>query len=82
MCVSVCFVFRGWVRFLLETLDISVSHFVACACIAMAIICAFGGSALYVRVSGGFSLKDTSYTIFARVRIWELHVLLVTMCMI
>ena len=33
-------------------------------------------------LSGGFSLNDTSCDIFARVRVWKLHVLLITMEMI
>ena len=56
-----CFVvFLRWVRVLLETFDISVSHSCALTCIAMAIVCACGGSDLYIILSGGFSLKDTS----------------------
>ena len=47
-------------RVLLETLDISVIHSCAWTWIAMAIVCACGGSDLYVILSGGFSLKDTS----------------------
>jgi hypothetical protein len=45
---------------LLETLDISVSHFRARTGIDMAIVCACAGCDLYVMLSGGFSLKDTS----------------------
>ena len=53
--------FRRWVsRVLLETLDISVSHSCAWAWIAMVIDCACGGSDLYVRLYGVFSLKDVS----------------------
>ncbi len=56
-----CFViFLRWVRVLLEILDISVSHSCAWTWIAMAIVCACGGSDLYVILSGGFSLKDIS----------------------
>ena len=47
-------------RVLLETLDISVSHSCAWTWIAMAIVCASVGSDLYVMLSSGFSLKDTS----------------------
>ena len=50
--------------------------------IAMALVCACVGSVLYVRVLGGFSLKDTSWAISARVRVWKLHVLLITISMI
>ncbi len=66
-------------RLLLKTLDVSVSHSCACLCIAMAIVCAWVGSVLYVMVSGGFSLKDTSCAIFARVSVWKLHVMFTTM---
>ena len=69
-------------RLLLKTLDISVSHSCTCICIAMAIVCACDASVLYARVSDGFSLKDTSCTISARMRVWKLHVLLTTMGMI
>ena len=47
-------------RVLLETLDIIVSHSCAWTRIAMAIVCACGGSDLYAILSGGFSWKDTS----------------------
>jgi hypothetical protein len=44
----------------------------------MAIVCACVGSVLYVRASSGFSLNDyNSRAIFARVRVWKLHVLLI-----
>jgi hypothetical protein len=33
-------------------------------------------------LSGGFSLKETSCAIFARVRVWKFLVLLITMGMI
>ena len=79
VCDPFCFVLRCWVRLLLETLDVSVSHSCACLCIAMAIVCAWVGSVLYVMVSGGFSLKDTSCAIFARVSVWKLHVMFTTM---
>ena len=59
---------------LLETLDINVSHSCACMWIAMAIVCAWVGRFLYVRVSGGF--------ISARARVWSLPSLLTTMGMI
>ena len=45
-------------------------------------VCACVGSDLYVMLSGGSSLKDDSCGIFARVRVWKLHVLLITMGMI
>ena len=47
-------------RVLLETLHISVSHSCAWTWIVMAIVCACGGSDLYVILPGGFSLKDNS----------------------
>jgi hypothetical protein len=37
---------------------------------------------LYVSVSGGFSLKDTSCDVSARVRVWKLPVIPITMGMI
>jgi hypothetical protein len=82
VCVPFCFVLRGWVRLLLETLDISVSHSCACVCIVMAIACACVGSILYVRVAGVVLLKDSSCANSARVRAWKLFVLLTTMGMI
>ena len=47
-------------RGLLETLNMSVSHFCEWTWIATAIVCACVGSDLYVMLFGGFSLKDTS----------------------
>ena len=44
----------------------------------MVIDCACGGSDLYVRLSGGFSWNDTSWAISARVFVWKLPVLLIT----
>ena len=58
LLLSAFFVFMRWVRVLLETLDISVSQSCAWTWIAMAIVCACGGSDLYVILSCGFSLKD------------------------
>ena len=74
--------FRRWARVLLETLNMSVSHSCAWTWIAIAIVCACVGSNLYVSVYGGLSLKDTSCAISARVRVWKLPVLLITMGMI
>jgi hypothetical protein len=48
------------VRLLLEILYIRVSHFCACVWSFMAVDWAWCGRDLYVRVSGGFSLNDTS----------------------
>ena len=64
---------------LLETLEISVSHSCAWTWIAMVIDCACGGSDLYVRLSGGFSWKETSWASSANVLVWKLPVLLMTM---
>jgi hypothetical protein len=69
-------------RVLLETFDISVSHSRAWTWIAMAIVCACVVSNLYVILSGGFSLKDNSHGISARLRVCKLPVLLITMGMI
>ena len=71
-----------WVMVLLETLDISVSHSCAWTWIAMAILCSCDGSDLYVILSGGFSLKDTSCAISANVIVWKLQDMLITMGMI
>jgi len=59
-----------------------VSHSCAWTWIAMAIVCACGGSDLYVILSGGFSLMDTSRAICANVLMWKFLVLLITMGMI
>ncbi len=56
-------------KLLLEILDIRVSHSCAYTCIDMAIVCDYVGSVLYVKVSGEFSLNDTSWAIPARVRV-------------
>ncbi len=64
-------------RLLLDIADIRVSHSCACMWSGMAIVCACDGRDLYVRVSGGFSLNDTSWAISANVRVWKLLVLLI-----
>ena len=46
--------------------------------IAMTIVCACVGSDLYAMLSGGFSLKDTSLSISANVRVCKLRALLIT----
>jgi hypothetical protein len=74
--------FRRWVRVLLGTLDMSVSHSWALTWIAMAIVCTCVESDLYVILSGGFSLKDTSWAISTNVRVCKLPVLLITIGMI
>jgi hypothetical protein len=60
-------------------LEISKIHSCAWTWIAMAIVCAYVGSDLYVSLSSRISLKGTSCAISAMVRVWKLHVLLVTM---
>ena len=55
-----------------------VSHSCACMCSDMAFVFACGGRDLYVRVSGGFPLNDTSWAISANVRVFKLHVMLIT----
>ncbi len=78
--VVVCLtVFRRWVRVLLEHLDMSVSHSCAWTWTAMTIVCACVGRDLYVVLCGEFSLKDTGRAISARVRVWKLTVMLITM---
>ncbi len=65
-------------RLPIDILDIRVSHSCACMCSAMAIVCACNRKDLYVRVSGGFPFDDTSWAVSAIVRVWKLHVLLIT----
>ena len=59
-----------------------VSHSCACMCCAIVIVCACVGRVLYDRASGGFSLNNTSWEISARVLVWKLPVLLMTIGMI
>ena len=59
-----------------------VSHSCACMCSAIVIVCACVGRVLYVRVSGGFSFNNTNWAISARVLVWKLPVLLMTIGMI
>ena len=59
-----------------------MSHFCAWMCSAIAISCAGLGSCLYVRVSGGSSLNETSCVISASVRTLKVHVRLMTIGMI
>ena len=47
VCVAFMLGMRGWLRVLLETLDMSVSHSWECTCSAMAIVCTCFGSVLY-----------------------------------
>ncbi len=54
------------------------SHSCACMCRVMAICCAGLGNRLYVSAYGGFSLKETSCAISARVLTLKVPVLLMT----
>ena len=80
--VSLVFVFVFVVRIFLEILEMFVSHSCAWMCSAIAILCAGLGSCLYVRVSGGFSLNETSCAISASVRTLKLPIRLITIGMI
>ena len=59
----------GWMRLLLETLDIRVRHSCACMRTVMATDCACFRSGLYIRAFGGFSLNETGWAISARMRV-------------
>ena len=67
---------------LLETFEMRASHFCACMCSAIVIVCACVGRVLHARASGGLSLNDLSWAISARVLVWKLPVLLMTFRMI
>ena len=67
VCVALFGNLRGWLRVLLETLDIST----------IATTCACFGSGLHVRAPGEFYFNTMSWVISARVRVWKL-VLLIT----
>ncbi len=69
---------------LLETLfERRVSHSCACICCAIVIVCASVGRSLYdVRASHGFTLNEIGWAISARVLVWKLQVLLMTIGMI
>jgi hypothetical protein len=56
--VGLSFVFV--VRIFLENLEMYESHSCACMCSAIAIFCVGLGSCLYVRVTAGSSLNDSS----------------------
>jgi hypothetical protein len=66
------------VRIFLEILKIYESHYCVWMCSAIAIFCAGFRSCLYVRVSGGSSLNETSCAISASVRTLKMPVLLMT----
>jgi uncharacterized membrane protein YczE len=70
------------VRIFLEILEMYESHSCAWMCNAIAIFCVGFGSCLYVRVSGGSSLNETSCAISASVRTLKVPVLHMTIGMI
>ena len=70
------------VRIFREILEIYESHSCAWMCSAIAIFSAGFGSCLYVRVSGGSSLNETSCAISTSVRTLKVPVLLMTTGMI
>ncbi len=70
------------VRIFLEILEMYESHSCAWMCSAIAIFCAGFASCLYVRVSGGSSVNETSCAISARARTLKVPVLLMTIGMI
>ena len=78
--VGLIFVFV--VSIFLEILEMYVSHSCAWMCSAIAFFCVGLGSCLYVRVSGGSSLNETSCAISASVRTMRVHVLLMNIGMI
>jgi hypothetical protein len=67
---------------LLETFEMRVRPSRACMCSAIVIVCGCVGSVLYVSAFVGFSLNDASWAISARVLVWKLPVLLLTIVMI
>ena len=75
--VAAFFVFV--VRIFLEILDMWDSHSCACTWSAIAILLAVKGSCLKVSSSGGSSLNETSWAIFARFLTWNVLVRLMTM---
>ena len=82
MFYDVGLVFVFVVRISLEILEMYESHSCAWMCCAIAIFYVGFGSCLYVRVSGGSSLNDTSCAISASVRTLKVPVLLMTIEMI
>ena len=82
MLNGVGLVFVSVVRIFLKILEMYESHSCAWMCSAIANFCAGFGSYLYVRVSGGSSLNETSCAISASVRTWKVPVLLMTIGMI
>jgi uncharacterized membrane protein YczE len=75
MFYDVGLVFDFVVRIFLEILEMYESHSCAWMCSAIAIFCTGFGCCLYVRVSGGSSLNDTSCAISASVRTSKVPVL-------
>ncbi len=82
MFYNVGLVFVFVVRILLEILEIYESHSCAWMRSAIAIFCAGFDSCLYVRMSGGSSVNETSCAISASVRTLKVPVLLMTIGMI
>ena len=82
MVFDVGLVFVFVVRIFLEILEMYESHSCAWMCSAIAIFCDGFGSCLYVSVSGGSSLNETSFAISASVRTLKVPVLLMTIGMI
>jgi hypothetical protein len=70
------------VRIFFEILEMYESHSCAWMCSAIAFFGASFGSCLYVRVSGGSSLNETSCAISASVHTMKVAVLLMTIKMI
>ncbi len=66
----------------LDNLDLWDSHSCACTRSAIVILLAVGGRCLKVSSSGGSSVNETSWEIFARVFTWKVPVRLMTMGMI
>ena len=82
MFYGVGLVFVFVVSIFLEILGMYVSHSCAWMCSAIAFFCTSLGSCLYVRVSGGSSLNETSCAISASVWTLKVHVRLITIGMI
>ena len=55
-----------------------MSNSCACMCSAIVIVCACVGRVLHARACGGSSLNETSWAISARVLVWNLPVMLMT----
>ena len=82
MFYDVGLIFDFVVRIFLEILEMNESHSCAWMCSVIAIFCAGFNSGLYVRMSGGSSLNETSCAISASARTLKVPVLLMTIGMI